>query len=92
MTVDLRPSLDTGAGGSQTSEPTVRPEEYTVSDLFDQAKNLLEENADKIEGAVDKLAEVVDEKTGGKHKDRIDKGADQAKNAIKGFVKKDQQQ
>ncbi len=63
-----------------------------MSDLFDKAKNLLEENADKVEGAVDKLAEVVDEKTGGKHKDQIDKGADRAKNAIKDFVKKDQQQ
>ena len=63
-----------------------------MSDLFDKAKNLLEENADKVEGAVDKLAEVVDEKTGGKHKDQIEKGADQAKNAIKGFVKKDEQQ
>ncbi len=62
-----------------------------MSDLFDKAKNLLEENQDKVEGAVDKLAEVVDEKTGGKHKAKIEKGADQAKNAIKGFVKKDQQ-
>jgi len=62
-----------------------------VSDLFEKAKNLLEENQDKVEGALDKLAEVVDEKTGAKFKDQIDKGADQAKNAIKGFVKKDEQ-
>ena len=62
-----------------------------MSDLFDKAKKLLEENQDKVEGAVNKLAAVVDEKTGGKHKDQIDKGADQAKNAIKGFVKKDEQ-
>ena len=61
-----------------------------MSDLFDKAKNMLEENADKVEGAVDKLAEVVDEKTGGKHKDQIEKGADQAKNVIRGFVKKDE--
>ncbi len=61
-----------------------------MSDLFDKAKNLLEDNADKVEGAVDKLAQVVDAKTGGKHKDQIDKGADQARNAIKDFVKKDQ--
>ena len=62
-----------------------------MSELFDKAKNLLEANADKVEGAVDKLAEVVDEQTGGKHKDQIDKGADRAKNVIKGFVKKDEQ-
>ena len=57
-----------------------------MSDLFDKAKNLLEENADTVDGAVDKIAEVIDEKTGGKHKDQIAKGADQAKNAIKGFA------
>lgn len=62
-----------------------------MSDLFDKAKNLLEENQDKVEGAVDKLAEVIDEKTGGKHRDQIDKGADQAKNVINGFVKKHEQ-
>ena len=60
-----------------------------MSDLFDKAKNLIEANADKVDGALDKLAEVVDEKTGGKHKDKIEKGADQAKSAIKGFVEKD---
>ena len=60
-----------------------------MSDLFDKAKNLLEENADKVDGAVDKLAQVVDEKTGAKFKDKIAKGADQAKSAIKGFVEKD---
>lgn len=63
-----------------------------MSDLFDKAKNLLEENADKVDGAVDKLAEVVDEKTGGRHKDQIGKGADQAKNAMRDFIKKDQRQ
>ena len=62
-----------------------------MRDLFDKAKNLLEEHADKVDGAVDKLAEVVDEKTGGKHADQIEKGAEQAKSAIKGFVEKDKE-
>ncbi len=57
-----------------------------MSGLFDKAKNLLGAHADKVEGAVDKLAEVVDEKTGGKHTEKIEKGVDQAKNAIKGLA------
>ena len=57
-----------------------------MSDLFDSAKKLLGDNEDKVEDAVDKLAGVVDEKTGGKHKDRVEQGADKAKDAIKGFL------
>ena len=57
-----------------------------MGDLFDKAKNLLEENAEKVDDAVDKIAEVVDEKTGGKHKDQIAQGAEKAKDAIKGFA------
>ena len=57
-----------------------------MSDLFDSAKKLLGDNADKVEDVVDKLAEVLDDKTGGKHKDQVEQGADKAKDAIKGFL------
>ncbi len=50
--------------------------------LFDRAKELADQHADKVEGAIDKVADVVDEKTGGKYADHIDKGVD----AAKGFV------
>jgi len=50
--------------------------------LFDKVKNLAGQHADKVEGALDKVAEVVDEKTGGKYADQIDKGVE----AAKGFV------
>ena len=50
--------------------------------FLDKARDLLGEHADKVEGALDKVAEVVDEKTGGKYADQIDKGVD----AAKGFV------
>lgn len=52
--------------------------------LFDKAKDLAAEHADKIEDAIDKAAEVVDDKTGGKHAERIDKGAQ----TVKGLVRK----
>jgi hypothetical protein len=56
--------------------------------LFDRAKKLAEEHADKVEQAIDKVADVVDDKTGGKYADQIDKGAE----AAKGFVGDDAEQ
>jgi hypothetical protein len=50
--------------------------------FLDKAKDLLGQHEEKVEGAIDKVAEVVDEKTGGKYADQIDKGVD----AAKGFV------
>lgn len=50
--------------------------------FLDKIKGLAGEHAEKVEGAIDKVADVVDEKTGGKYADQIDKGAE----AAKGFV------
>ena len=52
--------------------------------LFDKVKDLAKENAEKVEDAVEKVADFVDEKTGHKHSDQIDSAADKAK----GFVEK----
>ena len=73
-----------------------------MSDIFDKARDLISENAekaktlinendDKVEDALDKVAGFVDEKTGGKHKDKIAKGSEQAKAAIKKFADDDKQ-
>ena len=50
--------------------------------LFDKAKDLAQNNADKLDGMIDKAADVVDEKTAGKYSDKIDKAADAARNAL----------
>jgi hypothetical protein len=50
--------------------------------VFDKIKGLAGQHADKVEGAIDKVADVVDEKTGGKYADKIDQGVE----AAKGFV------
>ena len=50
--------------------------------LFDKAKKLAEEHAEQVGDAIDKVADAVDHKTGGKYSDKIDKGAD----AAKGFI------
>jgi ABC-type transporter Mla subunit MlaD len=50
--------------------------------LFDKAKDLAQDHADKLDGVIDKAAETVDEKTGGKYSDKIDQAADAARNAL----------
>ncbi len=47
--------------------------------IFDKAKKLAEDNADKLDDAVDKVADVADDRTGGKFADQIEKGAEAAK-------------
>jgi MT0933-like antitoxin protein len=59
--------------------------------FLDKAKSLLSQNADKVEQAIDKAGDFVDEKTQGKYKDTIDKVQDAAKNALDDGDKGDQQ-
>ncbi len=54
--------------------------------LFDKARNLAEEHADKVGDAIDKVAGAVDDRTGGKYSDKIDSGADAAKGALEDKV------
>ena len=46
--------------------------------LFDKAKKLIEGNKDKVADGVDKATDVVDDKTGGKHTEHLDKVDDAA--------------
>jgi hypothetical protein len=55
-----------------------------LGNLADTAKGLAEEHADKVDAAVDKVAEVVDEKTGGKYTDQITSAADKVKDILPG--------
>ncbi|HUP75036.1 MAG TPA: antitoxin [Acidimicrobiales bacterium] len=50
--------------------------------ILDKAKGLLGKNKDKSKGGVDKGAGFADKKTGGAHTEKIDGGADKAKDAI----------
>lgn len=52
-----------------------------LGNLGDKAKDLLEEHADKVDDGIDKVADLVDEKTGGKFADAVDKVQDAAKGA-----------
>lgn len=52
--------------------------------LLDKARSLLGQHGDKAERAIDKVADVVDDTTGGKYADQIDKGAEAAKDFVSG--------
>lgn len=50
--------------------------------IVDKGKQVAAENSDKIEDVVDKAADFIDNKTGGKYADKVDKVQDAAKKAI----------
>jgi hypothetical protein len=51
--------------------------------FLDKAKNLIAENADKVDAAIDKVGDIVDEKTGDKYQGIVDKAQEAAKNAAR---------
>lgn len=50
--------------------------------IFDKAKALVSKNKDQVKSGVDKATDVVDDKTGGKHTDHLDKVDDTANKFI----------
>ncbi|MBS1691826.1 MAG: antitoxin [Actinobacteria bacterium] len=50
--------------------------------FLDKAKDLLAQNADKVDTAIDKVGDIVDEKTQGKYADTVDKVQEAAKKAV----------
>ena len=54
--------------------------------LFDKFKKkaaeVAEDHGDKIESGIDKAADLADDKTGGKFSDKIDSGAEAAKDFV----------
>lgn len=53
-------------------------------DFLDKAKDLAKEHGDKVEDILDKVADLVDDKTGGKHHYRIESAVDKAKGFLGG--------
>jgi hypothetical protein len=53
-------------------------------DIENKAKGLLDQHQDQANEGIDKARDMVDEKTGGKHSEQIDKAAEQAKNRLTG--------
>ena len=47
-----------------------------ISDLINKAKQWASQNPDKARQAIDKVEDVVDSKTGGKYRDKVDQAGD----------------
>jgi hypothetical protein len=50
--------------------------------LMDTLRNALKGKSKQVESGIDKVADVVDDKTGGKHTDKIDDAAEKAKDFV----------
>lgn len=53
-----------------------------AEELKDKAASLVHDNADKLHEAVENVGDFVDEKTGGKYADKVDKAQDAAKGLL----------
>jgi MT0933-like antitoxin protein len=52
--------------------------------FLDKVKDLAAQNADKVDAAIEKVGDIVDEKTDGKFKGVVDSAQEAAKKAIAG--------
>lgn len=50
--------------------------------ISDKISKVVSDNEDKIDGAIDKVADIADSKTKGKYSDKIDGAADKAKGIV----------
>ena len=50
--------------------------------FIDKVKSLVSQNADKVDQAIDKAGDIVDQKTQGKYASQVDKVQDAAKNGV----------
>lgn len=60
--------------------------------FLDKVKNLVSQNADKVDTAIDKVGDVVDKKTQGKYAQHVDKVQEAAKKAVDNTQQPPQQQ
>jgi hypothetical protein len=54
----------------------------SISKAKDAVEKAVDEHGDKIKDGADKLGKVIDDKTGGKHTDQIDKGKKKLEEAL----------
>jgi hypothetical protein len=50
--------------------------------FLDKVKSLISQNTDKVDQAIDKAGDIVDQKTQGKYASQVDKVQEAAKNAV----------
>ncbi len=50
--------------------------------FLDKVKGMFSKHADKVDTAIDKGGDVIDDKTGGKFSEQVDKGQDAAHDTV----------
>ncbi|PZP36836.1 MAG: hypothetical protein DI613_02830 [Kocuria rhizophila] len=55
-----------------------------IGGLGDKAKQFAEDNPDKVDQGIDKAGDTVDDRTGGQHAERVDKGQDALRDKLGG--------
>jgi hypothetical protein len=50
--------------------------------MFDKAKDLLGEHGDQVDQGIDKLGDLIDDKTGGEHADKVDMAQEKLKEQL----------
>jgi MT0933-like antitoxin protein len=58
------------------------PKEVAAVGLMDKVRGMLGQHGDKVEQGIDKVGDVVDDKTGGKYAGQVDKAQDVAKEGV----------
>ncbi|PID96033.1 MAG: hypothetical protein CSA84_06655 [Actinomycetales bacterium] len=58
-------------------------------EIKDKATDAVQDNSDKIAAGVEKAADVIDDKTGGKFTDKIDMAEEKVKGVVEDLGKKD---
>ncbi len=56
-----------------------------MGDFLNKAKDFIADNPDKVEQAVDKAGDLVDDKTEGKYADQVDTAQEKAKDFLGGL-------
>lgn len=52
--------------------------------IFDKAQDMAEQHPDQVDQGIEKAGDAVDERTGGKHAEQVDKGQDMARERLGG--------
>ena len=68
--------------GTGTCDNT-RERRPTLS-LIDKAKKFINDNPDKVRQGIDKIGDAIDQRTGGKHAEHVDKAQDAARKRFGG--------
>jgi hypothetical protein len=54
--------------------------------IFDKAKDALSQHSEHVETGIEKIGDLIDERTGGKFAEQVDKGQDLASERVRGHA------